>query len=313
MSQFHWSSIDLNQLRVLDALLRTSSTVRAARELGLTQSAISHALRRLRDVFDDPLFVRVGRQLVPTERALELRVPLEEARAALDRVFRSREVFDPASLRATFRLVAADYAELVVLPALLRALADEAPGVELSSVMLGDSLEDALQRGDVDLAIGARFQERAGLVHRALRRDPLVCVVRRDGPHGERRMTLNRYLAARHVLVSPRGLPGGIVDDRLAALGHERRVVLRTPSFQTALAVVATTDLVTTVPRSLAAAYPPSGLVTKAPPIELPEVRFGLLFSASRRQDSSHRWLRERIASLPRPSGREGPDRRSAR
>ncbi|MBX3248236.1 MAG: LysR family transcriptional regulator [Myxococcales bacterium] len=290
--------MDLNQLRVLDALLRTSSTVRAARELGLTQSAISHALRRLRDVFEDPLFVRVGRRLVPTERALALRVPLEEARAALERVFRPQEAFDPATLRTTFRLVAADYAELVVLPGLMRALGAEAPGVELSVVMLGDELEDALQRGDADLAIGGRFRERAGLVYRALRRDPLVCVVRRDGLHDGRRMTLRRYLAARHVLVSPRGLPGGIVDDRLAALGHERHVVLRTPSFQTALAVVSVSDLVTTVPRSLVESYPPAGLATLAAPIDLPEIRFGLLFSASRREDSSHRWLRQRIVSL---------------
>ena len=296
-----WPSVDLNSLRVLDALLRTESTVQAARELGLTQSAVSHALGRLREIFSDPLFIRVGRRLVPTERARELSSTLGDARAAIDRVFAPRASFDPRSLRASFRIACADYGELVVLPKLLDALSEEAPGVELTTYAPGDALEQELQRGRADLALGGRFAERAGLVHRALFRDHFVCVRRADAP----RLTLTRYLEDRHVLVSPRGLPGGIVDELLEGMGHTRRVVLRTPTFQTALAIVTRTELSTTVPRTLAEAYVEhANVMISKLPFEAPELRFGMMFSVSRKDDASHRWLRERIAALVIRRGR---------
>lgn len=297
MNPIHSSGVELGHLRVLDVLLRTGSTVRAAREIGLTQSAISHALRRLRDALGDPLFVRVGRKLAPTERALALRAPLAEALAAVGRVFVQAGTFDPRTLRASFRIVAADYAELVALPRLLAALADEAPYVDLVTLTAGDALEDTLQRGEADLALGGAFEERAGLLLRPLLRDPFVVAAAAEA--APTRLSLRRYLAARHVLVAPRGLPGGIVDAQLATLGHTRRVVLRTPCFQTALAVAARTDLLVTAPRSLALEYARHApLAVYPPPIDPPEIRFGMLFPASRRDDLAHRWLRERIAAF---------------
>jgi DNA-binding transcriptional LysR family regulator len=297
MSLDHSLGVELSHLRVLDVLLRTGSTVRAARELGLTQSAVSHALRRLRDVLGDPLFVRVGRKLAPTERVLALRAPLAEALAAVGRVFVRAGSFEPRSLRASFRILAADYAELVALPGLLAALAVEAPEVDVVTMSVGDALEDLMQRGEADLALGGFFEERGGLLLRPLFRDPFVVVTAAAGAPA--RLSLDRYLAARHVLVAPRGLPGGVVDTCLAALGHTRRVVLRTASFQTALAVAARTDLLVTVPRSVAVEFARfSPLSSFPPPIELPEIRFGMLYSASRRDDLAHRWLRERIAAL---------------
>ena len=299
-----WPAVDLNTLRVLDALLETESTVQAARHLGLTQSAVSHALGRLRAMFDDPLFVRVGRQLVPTERARELSGALEETRGAVERVFGAAAGPAPASLRKTFRLACADYAELVILPTLLETLAREAPGVDLVTYAAGDALEEDLQHGRADLGLGARFDERAGLVHRALFHDGFVCVRRSGAP----RLTLQRYLTDRHVLVSPRGLPGGIIDDVLAALGHTRRVVLRTPSFQTALSIVARTSLIATVPKAFAESFASQTQVAvSALPFDAPALRFGLIFAATRKDDPSHRWFRERVASLlTQPRGKHG-------
>lgn len=297
MSLDHSLGVELSHLRVLDVLLRTGSTVRAARELGLTQSAISHALRRLRDVLGDPLFVRVGRKLAPTERVLALRAPLAEALAAVGRVFVRAGSFEPRTLRTSFRIVAADYAELVALPGLLAALAAEAPDVDVVTLTVGDALEDLMQRGEADLALGGFFEERGGLLLRPLFRDPFVVATAAAGAPA--RLSLDRYLSARHVLVAPRGLPGGVVDTALAALGHTRRVVLRTPSFQTALAVAARTDLLVTMPRRVAvefARFTPLSIFP--PPLELPEIRFGMLFPASRRDDLAHRWLRERVGAL---------------
>ncbi len=303
-----WPVVDLDLLRVLDVLLRTESTVVAARELGLSQSAVSHSLRRLRDAFDDPLFVRVGRQLVATERARELAPELAEARQAVARVLAPRDQFDPARLRTTFRLALADYAEVIVLPGLLATLAAEAPEVDLTTFHAGDGLEEELQRGRADLACGGFFQERAGLVLRTLFRDPLVCV-RRAGCRD--RVTLARFLGARHVLVSPRGLPGGIVDTHLAAEGHARRIVLRTPTFATALAIVARTELIATLPESVARFYAEqTPLTIDGLPLELPPLRFAMAYSASRKEDASHRWLRDRIADA---AGQRAPRAKPSR
>ena len=297
MNSVHSSSIDVTMLRTLDTLLRTESTVVAARELGITQSAVSHALRRLREALGHPLFVVVGRKLVATDRARALAPRVTEALAALERVLTETAAFEPAALSTTFRIVAPDSVELVLLPRLLEALATEAPGVELTTLLTGDTLEDVIQRGEADLALGARFRERAGLVHRALYDDTFACVMRSD--HPIRRLTLRAYCDARHVLVSPRGLPGGVVDDRLAEDGRSRRVVLRTPSFQTALALVARTDLLVTLPRSVADAYATTTPLRIVPaPLPLPALRFGMVFAASRRDDPAHRWLRERIAGV---------------
>lgn len=289
--------MDLNQLSVLDALLRTESTVEAARILGVSQSAVSHALRKLRARFDDRLLVRVGGRLVKTERARALQEPLADALAAATRVFEPLTAVEPTSLRATFRIGAADYGELVVLPALLERLSAEAPGVDLVVQSVGDAAEHALESGQLDLVIGARFRERAGLLFRGLQQDPLVCV--EQARNGLRSMDLERFLGGRHVLVSPRGLPGGIVDDALAALGRTRRIVLTTPSFQTALAVASRTGLFTTVPHRLAEAYAGRALLRLHPiPLSLPRIGFGLLFSRSRQNDPAHRWLRACIAGL---------------
>ncbi|MCA9621966.1 MAG: LysR family transcriptional regulator [Myxococcales bacterium] len=298
MNAAHVFTGDWNQLRVLDALLRTESTVQAARELGLTQSAVSHTLRKLRVTFDDPLLVRVGRRLRTTERARELRGPLDEAMAATQRVFSRAASFDPKSLSTSFRIVASDYAEVVLLPALLRGLDAEAPGVDVVISSAGDASEDVVQSGRFDLFLGVVYRERAGLLHRTLHRDRFVCVSRAEG--SGRRMTRSRYLAARHVLVSPRGLPGGVVDEHLAAKGERRRVVCVTPTFQTALALVAETGLVTTIPERLVRASPLADLLRiERPPLDLPELRLGMLYPASRQNDASHRWLRERlVASL---------------
>lgn len=288
--------LEVVQLRVLAALLRSASTVRAARELGVTQSAVSHSLKRLRETLGDPLFVRVGRVLQATDRAQAFRAPVDEALAAIARISSVTGAFDPARARGNFRIIAGDYAERVVLPRLLSILAHEAPNLDVTVLTVGDRLEDALQNGEADLALGGFFRERSGLVLRPLFRDPFAVVVAKAG--APRRMTLQYFLKARHVIASPRGLPGGIVDDRLAELGHTRRVVLRTPTFQTALAMAAEGGVVATAPRRLAEAYAQHAPIrVLTPPLELPPVRFGLVFPESRRDDALHRWVREKLLS----------------
>lgn len=293
--------LDLNLLVVLELLLRHRSTVLAARELGRTQSAVSHALRRLRDHLGDPLLVRVGNQLQPTPRAEALQAPLAQALDALGAVLDPHEL-RPETLRTTVRIMLADYMEAIALPPLLALLADEAPGVDVTCLYPGDALEPLLQSGEADFALGAQFRERAGLLLRPLYEDRMVCVLRTG--HPVRRMTMKRFLEARHVLVTPRGNPGGIVDDRLAEEGLERRVALRTPSFHTALRVVANSDMVTTLPERFArGAVESHGLRVLSAPVELAALRIGMLFSASRRDDPALRWIRDAVIRALQPEG----------
>ncbi len=287
--------LDLNLLVVLDALLEHGSTVEAARRLGRTQSAVSHALRRLRERFGDPLFVRVGRALAPTARAEALRAPLRAVLEGAAALHGASAPLDPASLERVFRLVVTDWAEHVLLPPLLARLAREAPGVALELSFVGDVVEDVIQRGRADLALGTGFRELDGVMAQALFEERFVCVCRHDPPRVGRRLTRARYLAERHVVVAPRGLPGSRVDDRLAP-SERRRVVLRTPHFATAAAVVARTELLVTLPETFARAVAPSlRLDLHALPIELPRFAMQQIFPATLRHDPAHAWLRQRI------------------
>jgi DNA-binding transcriptional LysR family regulator len=298
MNAVHLARIDLNLLVVLHELLRARSTTEVARRLGRTQSAISHALARLRDTFHDPLFVRAGARLTPTARAEELAGPLAQLMASTDALLRdTSDTFDPARVERTFSIGTTDFSEILLLPALLPRLRREAPGIDLRTVFLGAELDRAIQTREIDLAIGALFRDLTGLLEQTLYEDRLVCVVRRGHPKARRRFDLETFVALDHALVAPRGLPGSTVDAALAPLGLRRRVVLTLPHFAAAALVVAETDLVLTVPERFArwmAARAP--LTVFDPPLALPGFRFSMLFSSTVRDDPAHAWMRRVIA-----------------
>jgi len=306
MNAVHLARVDLNLLVVLHELLRARSTTEVARRLGRTQSAISHALGRLRDTFRDPLFVRAGATLRPTARAEELAGPLAQLLSSTDALLRdSDQTFDPARVERTFTIGTTDFTEILLLPSLLPRLRREAPGLDLRSVFVGPDLDRAIQTREIDLAIGTLFRDLTGLVEQLLYEDRLVCVMRRDHPKARRKLDLATYLALDHALVAPRGLPGSTVDAALAPRGLRRRVVLTLPHFAAAALVVAETDLVLTLPERFArwmAARTP--LKVLEPPLELPGFRFSMLFSSTMRDDPAHAWLRRAILDAFRPPGK---------
>lgn len=300
MSQVQLRDIDLNLLLVLERLLTEQSVQRAARRLGRTPSAVSHSLRRLRELLGDPLFVREGPRLVPTPRAQRLAEPLARVLGEIE-VFLARDeaAVDPARLRRSFVLGAADYAQVVVLPALLEQLEREAPQVTLTVLQVGDDVDALVRERRLDLALGAGFRELPGLMSQRYFEDRLVVARRRIAR--ARAPTLSSYLEARHVLVTPRGLPGGLVDDELARRALARHVVLRTPTFAAAAVLVAGSDLWVTMPeraaQALAARLP---LSIHELPLSVPPVRFGMIFSEVYRLDPEHVWLRQLVATAAR-------------
>jgi DNA-binding transcriptional LysR family regulator len=294
MSQAN-ASIDPNLLVALDALLTERSVTRAAERLGLTQSAVSHKLKALRDALGDPLLVGGRAGLSPTARALALQEPLRRALADLRAAVERSAPFDPLTSARHFTISAVDYAELVVMPRALDVLRREAPHLTCSVVSPTRELARDLASGAVDLAAGPKFAEDAGLVEKKVLEEGFTVVVRRGHPklRKAKKLTLDLYLELDHLLVAPRGAPGGVVDDWLAARGLSRRVTLRTQSFVAAPFLTARSDLALTLPSGLAIeALRYVELDLYPPPLPLGKTALYLSWHERSQQDPAHRWMR---------------------
>lgn len=295
-------SLDLNLLVTLDALLRRESVTRAAEELGRSQSAVSHALNRLRDVFDDELLVRAGRGMVRTGRATELMEPLNEALVRLERVVESSGQFEPAESRAKFTVAANDYAQFVIFPKLIDRLESEAPGVDLRVRPLGgEDLGDPLATGRIDLALTLGLPEEVPqkLYRRDLFKLDLVSVVRADHRRVGERLDLDVFCELSHILVSHREDEEGVVDMTLRRMNRSRRVAVVVPHFMVAPHLVATTEMVLTTARSVAesfAEFLPIRLVE--PPLELERGTLSMVWHPRSHSQEGHRWFRRQIRGV---------------
>ncbi|MBX3249533.1 MAG: LysR family transcriptional regulator [Myxococcales bacterium] len=297
---------NLNLLVTLDVLLELGSVTRAAQRLGVTVSAVSHSLRALRETFDDPLLVRGRGGLTPTPRALALVGPLRTGLVTLDQALADDPRFDPATSTREVRLATTDYVAVVLSPTLVPALRAAAPRLSLSVLSFPeDALEGMLERGEVDIAIYPSFRDLGLLKRRKLFDDGFACLVREDHPDVGKRLSLARYVALGHALISPQGRGATIVDRALAERGLERHVALRVQSFAAAPLVVASSDLVLTAPSRLARAFARhGGLRVLPPPIPLERFPNHLFWHERFDHDPAHVWLREAIAAaaaqLPR-------------
>jgi len=301
MHDVHLAGIDLNLLVALDALLAERHVTRAARRIGRTQSATSHALSRLRELLGDPLLVRSGSALVPTPRALELEGPVRAILETIRRIL-AGGTFDSRTAARTFTLATADYGELVILPPLLRRLAAEAPGVDLVVRPGTDELAAALGTGGVDLVLGVSPIGGVPSIHqRMLFDDGFVCVVRAGHPVLRTGLDLDRFVELGHVFIAPRGTRGGVVDDALARKKRTRRVVAMVPTFLAAPAVVAATDLVLTMPSRLAQRLASAfDLRVLEPPLTLPRFTISAYWHERMHQDPGHAWLRAAVVESVR-------------
>ncbi len=306
MHRANLDGVDLNLLRVLDALLTERHVTRASKRLGLSQPATSHALARLRALLGDPLFVRTPRGLAPTARASQLAGPLRAALAALEQAVAGGGSFDPATARRTFTLATADYGAFVIVPRLVERVQREAPGVDLWVRALRDDPFEQLALGDVDVVVGPLMAvaPRASIHARPLYEERFVCMVRKDHPRVKRSLDLDTWAALPHAFVAPRGTPGGVVDEALASAGRSRRVVLAVPHFLVAPHVVAGSDLVLTIGARVAAPFVEM-LPVKVfpPPVALPGFKVSLAWHERAHHDAAQRWLRAMIVEMFREKG----------
>ena len=293
---------DLNLLVVLDALLRERSVTAAGRAVGLTQPAMSNALRRLRNAFGDPLFVRAGGGMVPTPEAQRLGEPVRRALELLREGLAERPSFAPAEARRTFRLLLSDVGQIVALPRLVWHLAAEAPGCTLMTVAAPRDRHPAvLESGEADLAIGASVPPRAGLKRQHLFDDRYVLLARRDHPRIRGAPTLGALLQEAHLLVQAQGGLDSPVAALLRRAGLDGRVALRAPQYTMACLIAARTDLITIVPEEVMQELPASlGLRAFPLPFPTPNLAIHQYWHPRYDRDAGNRWLRAQIAGLLR-------------
>ena len=312
MPDLNFRTLDLNLLRVFNEIMTERSLTKAAGKLALTQPAVSNALRRLREALGDDLLRRCGHGLEPTPRALALWPAVQQALLSLQETLAPGR-FVPAQASTTFVLAMADATAAELIPGLVQALDQAAPGVTARVVPLTTrDPRRLLDEEAADLAVGyfpavlasltaqAQAGEAVAFDHQRLYLTEYVCVMRRDHPLAQQELTLERYCAARHLLVSFSGRPYGFIDEALAGLGQRRHIVLTVNQFFTAGRVVAGSDLLTVLPRRfLSVTGIADRLEVRELPFVVPVVHVDAIWHRRLQHSSAHAWLRSVLAALP--------------
>jgi len=298
------NALDLNLVRVFDALLRERSVTRAGEQIGLSQPAVSAALNRLRHVLNDQLFVRRGNDMVPTPRAESLAEPVRVALREIERVFQSTKSFDPAQLDRTFTLMGADFFSMMLMPFLAARIADLAPRVSFRFLdsARGD-VSRLLQEDEIDAALERPLTVYDWVSSTPLFHSPFAIIAARDnaairqtGIADGERLPMDLFCELPHVLRSIDGSMSGSTDEALARIGRTRRVSLALPHFQAVALAVANGNHLAAVPRQFAvwaAKSLPLAIFEPPLPISVPEVR--LYWHARHDDEPPHRWVRDQV------------------
>ena len=284
-------TLDLNLLKTLDALLDERSVTRAASRLSLTQPAVSGMLNRLRDYFDDPLFIRAPHGIVPTTRAEDLAAPVKRILADIDVLLQPAE-FDPLTATLTFTLAATDYALRAVVVPFIAALKVQAPGIRVRVVPVGsDRLVSQLERGSVDVALITPHTTPAELHSRALYDERYVCMMRADHLDAGKPITLDRFCALEHVLVSYEGESfRGVTDGALENIGLTRCVALSVSNFLVLPDVLVISDMIAVVPSRIAENQ--TGMFVCETPVTVPGFTKSMAWHGRTHRNPAQAWLR---------------------
>jgi DNA-binding transcriptional LysR family regulator len=310
MKAANFRTLDLNLLRVFDQVMAERNLTRAARNLSMTQPAVSNALNRLRETLGDRLVTRSGYGVEPTPRALALWPSISDALRQLESALTPGD-FVASTASNTFTLAMADATAAEVMPGLVEIMEGDAPGITVRVLPLTTrDPRGLLEEGTADLAVGyfpaviadLTAQEQASgmgaFEYQRLYDGVYVCVMRKGHPLAKGPLTLERFCAARHMLVSFSGRPFGFIDEALAALGQRRRVVLTVNQFFTAGLVVETSDLLTVLPRHFIGSTGRSAaLEWRELPFHVPPVHVDALWHRRQAQRSDHAWLRLAVAA----------------
>ena len=286
--------IDLNLLVVFNQLLMERRVSAAAGKLGLTQPAVSNALKRLRVLLGDELFLRTSRGMEPTPYATQLAEPIAYALNTIHSTLNQHATFDPASSERKFTVGMTDLGEIELLPKLMDLLKDLAPGVTISTVRdTNDNLREEMEAGHVDLAIGLLPQLKTGFFQRRLFMQRYVCMFRTGHALDNGKVTAEKFYAADHIQVISGGTGHAKVDQLIESSGHKRRIRLSVPHFVAVGHILSSTDMIATVPERYAMRCErPFSLKYVKHPITLPSFGINIFWHAKFQRDPANQWLR---------------------
>lgn len=285
-------TLDLNLLKTLDALLDERSVTRAAARLSLTQPAVSGMLTRLRDNFGDPLFIRAPHGMVPTLRAQQLAPVVKQILNDINTLLQPAQ-FDPLTADFTFTLAATDYALKAVVVPFIAALKVRAPMIRVRVIPVEpERLTTQFEQGKIDLALLTPSTTPGDLHSRTLYEERYVCMLRADHPDARAPLSLDRFCALEHILVSYEGESfWGVTDDALAKVGRKRRVGLSVSSFLVLPEVLAISDMIAVVPSRLASAR--ASICVQEPPVAIHGFTKNMSWHERNHRDPAQQWLRE--------------------
>lgn len=300
----NFATFDLNLMRVLDALLREQSTVKAAQKLNLSQSAVSSALSRLRHTLDDQLFIRRGNRLVPTDYAQKIALPLREELDRLEALFAQPKSFDPSAEHMDFRIAASDFFAELLMPVLANDMASSAPNIQPKLIdLVPDRYIQTVEQGSSDLALipdetVGNWAEKEFLFHSAF-----AVIARRNHPALQKAnikagelMPLDLFCALRHALFSPEGNSSAMGDAALAKLGRTRKVGMTLQVFSGVCRVVSESDMIALIPWQLGQKWADQmQLNIFVPPMHVPVVKIVGVWHKRSTNNPAHRWVREQI------------------
>ncbi|WP_263078039.1 LysR family transcriptional regulator [Endozoicomonas sp. Mp262] len=287
------SATDLNLLPVLQVLLEERNVTRAAGRLNLTQPAISRNLARLRQLFNDPLFTRTPKGLKPTPRAEGIYLQLQRSLQDISQLIKPAH-FVPETASNNFRLATTDYGAQVLLPSVMGRLNREAPGINLEIIPWHQQLLSELDQQNIDIATCSLTDAPASIHGRGIGQDKFVCVIRESHPLMKSGLDLESYAKYAHALITMGGERKGAIDYLLENAGLKRRVALRIPHFVAALALVAQTDLILTIPFGLAKSCAKHhGLVILPFPMEQKGFTYSIIWHERHMKDPAHIWFRQ--------------------
>lgn len=294
------AGLDLNLLRVFLAIWDLRSLTAAGDRLGLTQPAISHSLRRLRERFDDPLFVRAANRMLPTETAIRLHEPLDQALGIINRAIQERETFDPAVTQRVFRVAMSDVSEVYYLPRLMAKLVRLAPAIRLDVVPLAlDTVIGAMRAGEVDLAIGYIKNLEGECVSAPLFNDRLCCMVRRGHPIGRAKLTKAGFVSLHYVHAGSNAPGHALMEQWLSDNGIKRPISVRLGHFSVAPEIVRNSDLAVIFPESVGREfYSKRDFRLLQLPFDLPPVEIKVHTHPRFASDMGINWLRDTMIEM---------------
>ncbi len=291
--------IDLKLLSIFDEIYRTRSVSKAGANLGLSQSAISIGLGKLRQHFDDPLFVRTSSGMQPTPCAEDLVQPLREGLELVRSALRHHTAFDPRTSNRAFRVCFTDISEIVLLPAIAQRVLATAPNVRLEITHITETIPKSLESGAADVAVGFMPQLEAGFRQQRLFRQEFVCLASEQHPRIKGALTLKQFTAEAHLAVTTSGTGHWIVERTLEESRIERRIVLRVPSFLGLAAVIGATQLLAIVPRRLGETLLPQGKIKILDlPVKIPSYVVKQHWHERYHRDPGNIWLRQAIREI---------------